>query len=134
MNKRPIFHKRQLLIDRNIQMPLLAYSIGMATLGMAIAIVFFTYSFHFVNFQANYMMAVVFTLGCAIFCYSLIIVAALYISNKIAGPIYRLHKHMSELYEGKDPGPLKTREDDYFSQELVDKYNQLIQKFHKDNS
>jgi hypothetical protein len=49
------------------------------------------------------------------------------LSNRFAGPILRLRRVMSELAEGKDPGPLKFRDADFW-QELGDHFNALRSK------
>jgi nitrogen fixation/metabolism regulation signal transduction histidine kinase len=46
----------------------------------------------------------------------------IYFSHKIAGPLYRLKKHLNETAAGKAAQPLKFRTGDYF-QEIADAYN-----------
>ena len=48
-------------------------------------------------------------------------------SNWIAGPLYRLNRHMSDIAQGKDIGPVKFRNNDFFP-ELVISFNQMIKK------
>ena len=131
MIKRPFLHRKKLFIDRDIQLPLLMYSIAMATLGVAIAAIFSVYAAKWINFGGDFILSLVFIVGCAGFCYSVMLLFGLFISNKIAGPIYRMRIHMKELCEGKNPKPLETRESDFMSKELIAQYNQLIETFKK---
>lgn len=131
MNKRPYLHKRSLLVDRNVQIPILVYSIAVSTLGVTLAAAFSVYGAHLINFKASFTLSLVFITGCAFFCYSIMLIAGLYLTNKIAGPIHRMHMHMKELCEGKDPGPLTTRDDDFINKELISQYNKLVQKLKK---
>lgn len=131
MKNRPLLHKRKLFIDRTIQLPLLVYSIAMATVGVAIAAIFSVYASKWINFEHDFTLSMVFIIGCALFCYSVMLILGLYVSNKIAGPIYRMQMHMKDLCAGNNPTPLTTRENDYINKELIEQYNQLIQKFNK---
>lgn len=53
--------------------------------------------------------------------------AALELSHKIAGPLYRMEKELDERIAGIKAGPIKLRKGDEF-QLLVDKMNKLISK------
>jgi nitrogen fixation/metabolism regulation signal transduction histidine kinase len=128
MNKRPYLHKRSLLVDRNIQIPILVYSVAVSTLGVTLAAAFAVYGAHLINFRVDFTSSLIFVVGCAFFCYSIMMIAGLYLTNKIAGPIYRMHMHMKEVCEGKSPEPLTTRDDDFVNKDLIKQYNQLLEK------
>ncbi len=49
------------------------------------------------------------------------------LSNRFAGPIYRLRKHLSELSQDSQTSPLNFRDDDYW-QQLAEPINLLQQK------
>ncbi len=58
--------------------------------------------------------------------FSIIFVMGLYLSHKVAGPLYRLQKHLEELVEQEKPlSEVKFREGDYF-RELEAVYNQHV--------
>lgn len=52
-------------------------------------------------------------------------VAALGLSHRIAGPMYRLEKELEERIQGIKQGPIKLRKNDEF-RSLVDKLNKLL--------
>lgn len=47
----------------------------------------------------------------------------LYLSHRVAGPIYRLRKHMVDLREGRTQGEVGFRKNDFFP-ELAESFNQ----------
>ena len=52
----------------------------------------------------------------------------LVLSNRIAGPIYRIQRHMQEMIDGKPvPPTVHLRKKDYF-QEVAQTYNELLKK------
>ena len=53
--------------------------------------------------------------------------AALELSHRIAGPVYRLEKELSDRLDGKKKGPIQLREKDELKT-LADKINKLIEK------
>ena len=53
--------------------------------------------------------------------------AALELSHRIAGPIYRLEKELTDRLEGKKTGPIQLREKDELKQ-LADKINSLMER------
>ena len=52
----------------------------------------------------------------------------LYLSHRVAGPIYRLRKHMVELTEGNTQREVNFRTNDFFP-ELADAFNQFVKQF-----
>jgi sensor histidine kinase YesM len=61
-----------------------------------------------------------------------IAVAGLILSHRIAGPLYRLRKHLDAVAAGTTLGDVKFREKDYFP-EVADAYNRQIARFRKDD-
>lgn len=61
----------------------------------------------------------------SIFVLCLLVVGGLILSNRIAGPIYRLHKHMSDVVEGKTVDDVVFRKKDYF-QEVAQTFNRVL--------
>jgi len=56
------------------------------------------------------------------------IIAGFFVSNRIAGPIYRLKRHMIDLIDGKKCSELTFRKKDYFT-EIIPVYNELLKKY-----
>lgn len=56
----------------------------------------------------------------------LMVVICLVISHRIAGPMFKLTRYLSEMREGKDVGKLHFREGDYFP-EVADELNKTIE-------
>jgi len=61
-----------------------------------------------------------------------IAVFGILLSHRIAGPLYRLHRHMSEIGQGKIQSEVSFRKGDYF-QELAGSFNEQL-RFFKDSS
>ncbi len=60
-------------------------------------------------------------------CLFFIWMLALELSNRIAGPIYRLEKELGDRISGEKSGPINVREKDEIKS-LVDKINRFIEK------
>ena len=60
---------------------------------------------------------------------STVVLGALY-SHRIAGPLYRLNKHMKAIADGAEPAPVSFRRRDQF-QELVESFNAMIDRLSK---
>lgn len=52
------------------------------------------------------------------------------LSHRVAGPIYRMTKHLEELNEKGESKEVKFRENDYFL-ELQDEFNKFVKSSHK---
>lgn len=130
VRKRPPIHRRRLLIDRAIQIPLLTYSVAMASVGIltaSVSSVFWRIVVQSDDYQwaSSYVLA----LG-ALLAFGLMIFVGLYLTNRIAGPLYRMREHMKAIADGANPEPIVSREDDYMG-ELFKEYNRLIEKISK---
>lgn len=55
-------------------------------------------------------------------CFLLLTVGGLVFSHRVAGPLYRLHKHMLAVASGETKGTVKFRTRDFFP-EIADAYN-----------
>ena len=51
----------------------------------------------------------------------------IYLSHKVAGPLYRFHSHLTRVSRGDEPTPVHFRDGDYF-QELAQAYNATLTK------
>ena len=128
MNKRPSVFKRNLVVDHKIQLPLLTYSLGMTAVGVALSAGFATLwaTLHNPN-NSQWMSSLIF-LCSAIVIFTIMLFVGLLVTNKVAGPISRLHKHIIDVAEGKTIDPIETRKDDFLSQDLIRDYNRMLEK------
>lgn len=118
--------KQRLVINRQVQLSLIVHSILLAFL-LAMPL----YLSQFISlkypdlFYGTHLIIVIFVLCFFIFVAAFIFSFAL--TNRIAGPLYRLKKHLDEMVNGAPISNLQVRKKDYF-QELIDSYNQFIEK------
>jgi hypothetical protein len=75
--------------------------------------------------QRSYMNMVSFSM--AIFVVSLTWYLALKLSHRVAGPVYKINKILTEWLEGKNPGEIKLRSDDFFK-DLAETCNKAMNK------
>lgn len=80
--------------------------------------------FHFISEQKK-AMDKIFIFSC-LFSFTVIWIGGLFISNKVAGPVYRLTQYMMKN-STSDSSPIKFRKGDYFI-ELQDAFNDFIKK------
>lgn len=64
--------------------------------------------------------------GIIVFLYLCIFIIAILFSNRLAGPLYRLRRHMKDVAEGKKTPRLSFRKNDYYSN-LQESYNNLLE-------
>ena len=57
-------------------------------------------------------------------------VTAIFLSHRIAGPLYRLQRHLDEVGEGKEPGDVKFRKGDLY-QELAEACNKVMARLRR---
>ena len=81
--------------------------------------------FSFLSKQEAYLDRI-FILTCVLIA-GAVVYFSIKLSNKIAGPLYRLHRHMVLVADGKTDSPVAFRDGDYFV-ELADAYNAQLQK------
>lgn len=133
------YKRRVFLINPKFQLTMLAFTMGMASLAIAVFyvanMVFFNnfYAkgeslglprdhvfFQFIEMQQTNMNWIYVTTSVAVL--GLMAVCGLLFSHKVAGPLYRMRKHMTDVAEGKTTADLTFRKGDYF-QELPGLYN-----------
>lgn len=118
------FFLRQLLVNRPLQLMLLAYSVLIVILT---SVFLLSVTFSYANSETDYFaFERVLFLGFLLFLS--IFFVDLWISNKIAGPIYRMEMHMKSLLEGEKPTELQVRSDDQF-QSTVQLYNEILKRY-----
>lgn len=67
------------------------------------------------------------TLYTAIVVFLVVIIAGLFLSHKIAGPLYRFHQHLTKSTADKKLSTVAFRKGDYFT-EIADEYNNHINR------
>lgn len=125
MSERVKFKRRILLVDKKVQIGFLLYGVATAVIAASYAflIVFLTQSF-----SSTLVIGFAF-LGFFI-CLVLVMVLALYMSNRVCGPILNLKNHMSRAVEHRDYSKLRFRKKDHF-QDLPQVFNQLLERLDK---
>ena len=123
--------RKKLLVEPEFQKSFLAYTVSIA---MVVAGVFFTairiffwklemkgeaiglpvnhIFFQFVREQ-RWNMDVIFLIT-SVLTIGILVATGLHLSNRIAGPIYRLKKFLADYRAGTAKGPMSFRENDYF--------------------
>lgn len=141
--------KRSILINPKFQWTLIGYAAFMATLILLTVYGLFSYGFHefiqlgnqaglppehvyfqFVQMQENSFNRVLFALAIIIGIF--LIVGGLYLSHRIAGPIYRMQKELRKMIE-ENHGELKEihfRKGDFFP-ELSATFNEFVEVWKK---
>jgi hypothetical protein len=78
--------------------------------------------FRFLEGQSHQLLMIF--LGCSVLAMVLVAILGLTLSHKIAGPIHRMKRHMTELTQGKTLPQLSFRKNDYFLElpEILNKY------------
>ena len=126
MSQRPNVFRRKLLIDKKVQLKLIAYS-------MFMSIVFSSFAFASYQVWKNRiadqlpppvapMIAIVLA-GIGVLAF--IFILGLIITNQVAGPIYRLRTQMRAVADGATPQPLYVRKGDTV-EDLFEDYNRMI--------
>ena len=126
MNLKLKFYQRQYIINLKLQVGVLLYSVCVAA-SVGVANEIFRYmrseTFHPVLGISPFLLICVFNF----LLLTSIILFGLYFTNRIAGPIFRLHRHMEKVNKGGDIAPFSLRKDDYFK-ELTTSYNELLEE------
>ncbi len=79
------------------------------------------------NFQLSESTAGVYTLVSNLAVFMFVFLIMVFLSNRIAGPLFRLRKEMKRVAEGGSPRALTFRKSDLF-QAIAIQYNVLIEK------
>ena len=87
--------------------------------------------FQFLNEQQNYMEHALLIVGFLIGAW--LTFSVLLLSHRIAGPIYRLTKHMNEISNGKEITDVHFRKKDFFA-ELAHTFNSMHSRLKSDHS
>ncbi len=116
--KKVKFRQRQLIINKEVQWAIISYSI---TLSIAVLS-----GYHVIQslneIDAEHTNGVAY--GLIFVFFTAIIFYGLYLTNRIAGPIYRLKIHMENMIAGKEVEDVVFRKNDYFK-DLAETFNKL---------
>lgn len=138
------FKRKKFLINPKFQLSFIVFSIFVSLLGMGIfysSIKYFFWSFkkigqdngipeghlfyQFIEDQARKMDSTFMIAGSVVIIIGLI--GSIVISHKVAGPIYRLTKHLHDSSPNDEKLEVKFRKGDFFI-ELQDAFNQFVNK------
>ncbi len=128
MNKRPSFYKRTLWVDRSIQLPLLTFTLAMATVGTTGVAAFSVYYVTLFPPGSDDLIVKLVWFLAAFLCYGIMLWLGLFVTNRVAGPLIRMKEHMEALNRGERPEPLTARKDDFVNHDLIKAYNDLVEK------
>lgn len=141
------FEKNQrkvLLINRKFQLSFLSYTLSIAVVIMAVFFAanrYFFWAFErkgramgleeghiffrFLAEQRGTMDLIYLTTG-VVACV-ILLAHGLYLSNRVAGPLYNLQKYLQDYLAGRKQAPLQFREKDYF-QELAETVTETVER------
>ena len=121
------FYQRRYLINSRLQFAVLLYSIGVATV-VSIA----NQSFRILlTDELGSLFGIdpfVFLWGGNALMIFAITLFGYYFTNRIAGPMYSLHKHIDAIVAGGEIKEISVRKKDYF-QDVMVSYNKLLTEF-----
>jgi hypothetical protein len=128
---RPNIFRRRYWIDRSIQLPIIIYFLGLVGLTFAIfgAMFFVGFEDYITTFR-NELPGVEYTAAqlqlldardlvisifsyCLFFAFFAALLGGLFMSHRVAGPIYRLRLTLRQIAEDKKPKSVKFRKNDY---------------------
>jgi hypothetical protein len=122
---RPNIFKRRYVVNRGLQLSIVSYSILLG-LWVSLANFFFIYLVVATGFNVSAGLAIAAALlMVAVFTGTVLI--GMVLTNRIAGPMFRLKRHMQDVVDGGQVEEIKLRRNDYFT-DVVDVYNAVLIK------
>jgi hypothetical protein len=143
-NSLDLGRRKVLLINRKFQLSFLSYTLSIAVTVMAVFFVanrYFFWAFArkgqamgldeghiFFRFLAEqrWTMDLIYLATGAVVC-AILLAHGLYLSNRVAGPLYNLQKYLQDYLSGRRQGTLQFREKDYF-QELASVVSETVER------
>jgi nitrogen fixation/metabolism regulation signal transduction histidine kinase len=134
VRNRPSLFKRQLLVDKKMQFAIIVYSML-----VALTTILFMAAFILIlqnaatNLDGSPQSQIrYFLLLFGLWLGAMVILTFLgvYVTNKTAGPIYRLRKNMQQVAAGGAIENVVFRKDDHFL-DVADDYNQVLERLRK---
>ena len=123
----PPFYKRIYLIDKPSQLTILLYMIFVSLISVLLTTVIFTLNSEFVESDPE---LVLFAMAACFMAVLLFVFLGLSLSNRIAGPIYKLRLHMKAVSRGDAVRTISFRRDDHFKG-LADDYNGVLERLQR---
>ncbi len=118
------FLHRRHLVDVRLQMAVLVYTLFVAILTVILTGSFFTIS-GISDLHEDQMFKAGILLAAGFVSFFLAFVIGFVLTNRIAGPIFRMRQHMRAIAAGKQPMPIAFRESDQFKG-LDEDYNRIV--------
>jgi sensor histidine kinase YesM len=69
----------------------------------------------------------------SVFVVPLIIFDCVRMSNRFAGPVYRLHREIKRIADGQEAAPIQLRKGDHW-QEIADDFNRMLERIKQEES
>lgn len=115
-------NRRRIFVMPRFQFIFLVYSFSMAAIPLFVLSMSRELMMYFEGTNV-YMMVALFTSLTLVF----LALVGILLSNRIAGPLYRVTRHLNDLAEGNASGEIRLRDNDYFT-ELAEAANKVIRK------
>lgn len=131
-DNRTNFITRRYLVDRETQLTILGYTLFSSVVAVVLSggiFLLFGISRAELTAEGDSRLKGL-LIGAIVVCFVAVLVLALLgfvVSNRIAGPVFRLRKHMQGIAAGEEPKPVQFRKGDQFAS-LADDYNRVIDR------
>ncbi|MFL5812270.1 MAG: hypothetical protein ACJ763_01730 [Bdellovibrionia bacterium] len=116
---KPAYKRRKLLINVKVQIVFLVYGVSLALFTLWAESIYREAVSGSMGQSGNYPAALGICVGFSIF-----VLAGVFVSNLIVGPIYRIISHMDSVSDGKEFRELTFRRFDFF-QEILPSYHRF---------
>jgi hypothetical protein len=129
-SRRWFFHSRRkkLLILPRVQLAIVLYAIGLSAISMLVPKMFTEFTISSSHHLEKYGLHPDSVVGIQILIVFIISIGfGFYLSNIIAGPLFRIHKSMKAALEEGRREPVQLRKFDYF-QDIAATFNELLKK------
>lgn len=131
--KKVSFWGRNYLINTKLQLLITGYTL-LFGLSMSLFVGFLTvYLQSAAMYDTSSIYSLSIVVGFFVMTILLQIIMGWYLTNKIAGPLYSLKKHMTAVLANENPEPLKFRKDDFFI-DVAEDYNKVIDLLNHERS
>lgn len=126
LGKKPAFKRLKLVVYPRVQWSILLAVSAAALIGAASAAWLIRFFDSLESYDTIPFLRVMIALAlvCVV---SAIIVLGLYFTNRVFGPIFRLHSEIKSFRAGRPCRTIKLRDGDHFN-ELIDDWNKLIEQ------
>lgn len=115
---------RKLIVNPSLQITFLFYSLALClwiTVASIILQLLASGYFRIGNISGTYILV----FGVFVLVTGTAVIGGFFLSNRIAGPMFRLSRHMNEVAEGRVCETIAFREKDYFA-EIIGPYNKIL--------